>query len=93
MSSTPEKKSRVVARVPENVWETIQAAADLEGATLNQFCIQAAYRHAQEILERENLIRLNREQAQWVFDSSDKPKSPNQSLKDARAVHQKLICD
>lgn len=91
MSAAPEKKSRLVARIPASVRKTIQAAAELQGASLNQFMVQAAYREAQEILERETLIRLNREQSRRVFELVDKAPRPNSALVAARATHRKLL--
>lgn len=91
MPAVIEKKSRLVARIPSAVRKTIQAAADLEGATLNHFVVQAAHRQAQEILERETIIRLNREQTKRVFDLLDKPPKPNAALIAAKAAHRKLV--
>ncbi len=91
MPAAAEKKSRLVARIPSTLRKTIQAAADLEGASLNTFVVQAAHRLAQEILERETIIRLNREQTRRVFDLLDKPPKPNAALRAAKAAHRKLL--
>lgn len=91
MPAAAEKKSRLVARIPAGVRKTIQAAADLEGASLNTFVVQAAHRQAQEILERETIIRLNREQTKRVFELLDKPPKPNAALLSAKATHRKLV--
>ncbi len=91
MPSAAEKKARLVARIPSSVRKTIQAAADLEGASLNNFVVQAAHRQAQEILERETIIRLNREQTKRVFELLDKPPKPNAALLSAKAAHRKLV--
>ena len=91
MPAVAKKKSRLVARIPSGVRKTIEAAADLEGASLNHFVVQAAHRQAQEILERETIIRLNREQTKRVFDLLDKPPKPNAALLSARAIHRKLV--
>ncbi|KAB2646458.1 MAG: DUF1778 domain-containing protein [Verrucomicrobia bacterium] len=91
MSAVAGKNSRLVARIPSGVRKTIQAAADLEGASLNHFVVQAAHRQAQEILERETIIRLNREQTKRVFELLDKPPKPNAVLLSAKNVHRKLV--
>lgn len=72
--------ARVVARVPEQIRQAIQMAADLTGAPLNQFLVQTAYKEARQILEREALIRLSEAQAKQVFDLLDNPPSPNSKL-------------
>ena len=91
MASLAEKKSRLVARIPSGVRKTIQAAADLEGASLNHFVVQAAHRQAQQILERETIIRLNREQTSRVFELLDRAPKPNAALLSAKAIHRKLV--
>jgi len=91
MTAGTGNKSRLVARIPSAVRKTIQAAADLEGASLNTFVVQAAHRQAQEILERETIIRLNREQTRRVFDLLDAPPKPNSALRLAKAAHRKLM--
>jgi uncharacterized protein (DUF1778 family) len=91
MPAVAGNKSRLVARIPSRVRKTIQDAADLEGASLNHFVVQAAHRHAQEILERETIIRLNRQQTQRVFELLDKPPKPNPALLAAKAIHRKLV--
>lgn len=91
MAAIAEKKSRLVARIPSVIRKTIQAAADLEGASLNHFVVQAAHRQAQEILERETIIRLNREQTKRVFELLDRPPKANALLLSARTIHRKLV--
>ncbi|MCK6553549.1 DUF1778 domain-containing protein [Candidatus Binatia bacterium] len=86
-----EKKSRLVARIPSRIRSTIQAAADLEGASINRFVVQAAHRQAQEILERETIIRLNREQTKRIFELLDTPPRPNAALVAAKALHRKSV--
>jgi len=58
-------------------------AADLTGASLNQFLVQTAYREARQILERETLIRLSEAQAKQVFDLLNNPPIPNSKLSQA----------
>jgi uncharacterized protein (DUF1778 family) len=80
MPAIKEKKERIVARVPATVRKTIKMAADLQGAAMNQFMVQAAYKEAQEILERETFIRLTSAQAKQVFELIEKPPKPNAAL-------------
>jgi uncharacterized protein (DUF1778 family) len=91
MAVVDPSSARLVARIPPKVRKTIQAAADLQGATLNQFVVQAAHRHAQDVLERDMIIRLNREQTKRVFALLDRPPKPNAMLRAARELHRKLV--
>jgi uncharacterized protein (DUF1778 family) len=42
-------------------------------------------------LERESVIRLNREQTKRVFELLDCPPKPNPELLSAKAAHQKFV--
>lgn len=83
--------ARLVARIPPRVRKTIQEAADVSGASLNQFVVQAAHERAQEVLERETVLRLNREQTKRVFALVDRAPRPNAALRAAKEVHRKLV--
>lgn len=84
-------QSRLVTRIPSALRQTLQSAADLEGTSLNQFLIQAAYRHAQEVLDRETILHLNRQQTQRVFELLEHPPKPNAALRAAKRLHGKLV--
>jgi uncharacterized protein (DUF1778 family) len=83
--------TRVVARIPPTVKETLQRAADLSGATLNQFLVQAALTAANQILETERTIVLSERDAQTVFDLLENPPTPNQKLLIAVDRHRAFI--
>ena len=76
----PTKDARVVARIPPAVKDTLQQAADLSVATLNQFLVQAALTAANQILETQRTIFLSERDAQTVFDLLENPPAPNQQL-------------
>ena len=91
MSTTTEDKSRITARVPAELRDTLEQAARLQGATLNQFGVQSAYQEAQRIVERETLIRLSQRDARKVFSLLDRPPKPNARLTEAvRACRSKV---
>ena len=78
-----EPRKRITARVSDNVRATLEQAAELLGATVNQFVVQTAYVEAQRVLERESVIRLSQKDAQRVLSLLDHPPKPNRRLKDA----------
>jgi len=78
-----EPRKRITARVSDNVRETLEQAAELLGATVNQFVVQTAYVEAQRVIERESVIRLSQEDARKVLALLDKSPKPNKRLKDA----------
>lgn len=80
---TEELRKRITARVPDSVRVTLEQAAELLGATVNQFVIQTAYQEAQRVIERETVIRLTQKDARKIFALVDHPPKPNRRLKDA----------
>jgi uncharacterized protein (DUF1778 family) len=80
-------ETRLTARISNTVKETLQQAADLSGATLNQFLIQAALKEAHLILDKERAIALSEQDANLVFDLINNPPEPNSLLKAAFQKH------
>ncbi len=80
---TAEPRRRITARVSKNVRATLEQAAELLGATVNQFVVQTAYQEAQRILERESVIRLSQQDARKILSLLDAPPKPNKALKGA----------
>jgi uncharacterized protein (DUF1778 family) len=78
-----DPRRRITARVSRSVSDTLEQAAELLGATVNQFVVQTAYQEAQRVIERETIIRLSQKDAQKVLSLLDHPPKPNKRLKDA----------
>jgi uncharacterized protein (DUF1778 family) len=74
---------RVSARVSAKVYDALSQAADLTGATLNQFLVQSAYEKAQEVIEKERFIKLTVRSASVFFDALEQPPPPNKKLRSA----------
>ncbi len=87
MSNTAKKDDRVTTRIPRNVKNTLEQAANITGATLNQFIVQAALKEAQQILEAERVINLSEKDAETVFSLLENPPEPNENLKQAAEKH------
>jgi uncharacterized protein (DUF1778 family) len=83
LQAIEEPRKRITARISENVRGTLEQAAELLGATVNQFVVQTAYLEAQRVIERESVIRLSQRDASQVFSLLDHPPKPNQRLKKA----------
>ncbi len=74
---------RIAARVSEHIKETLVSAAEITGATLNQFLVQAALEKAETIIAKEKLIHLSHPDAQCFFDILENPPKPNVKLNNA----------
>ena len=64
-----EPRTRITARVSDIVRTTLEQAAELSGATVNQFVVQTAYLEAQRLIERETVIRLSQSDARRITDA------------------------
>lgn len=80
MNQTPNGKDRITTRVPPGVLERLQAAADLTGATVNQFVVQSALEKAEEVLDRERVISLSSRETAMLVTMLDNPTEPNKAL-------------
>jgi uncharacterized protein (DUF1778 family) len=80
MAPTPDERGRITARVPQNVQDTLQHAADLIGSPLNQFIVQAALREAQRVLDRERIVELSSHDAAFLLKLLERPAKPNARL-------------
>jgi uncharacterized protein (DUF1778 family) len=88
--TTALEKERITARIPKEVRERLEEAADRSGATLNQFLVQAAIEKADQILEREKVMRLSARDAEWLLSVLDQPpRPPNAKLQRALENYEK----
>jgi uncharacterized protein (DUF1778 family) len=88
MTATAVERGRVSARVPAQVQETLELAAAMVGATVNQFMVQTALREAERIIEQERVIRLSAHDAEMFIQALENPPPPNAKLKTALQHYQ-----
>ncbi|MBK7952631.1 MAG: DUF1778 domain-containing protein [Candidatus Accumulibacter sp.] len=93
MGTTIAKQDRIGARVPHEVYETLCRAAELTGATVNQFLVQSALKEAQAVIEREELIRLSPRDWNWLLELMENPPKPNAMLQAAIERYQEARGD
>lgn len=93
MGATIIKQDRIGARVPHEVYETLCRAAELTGATVNQFLVQSALKEAHAVIEREEVMRLTPRDWSWLIGLMDNPPKPNAKLKAAMKRYQKAKQD
>jgi uncharacterized protein (DUF1778 family) len=93
MGTATAKQDRIGARVPHEVYETLRRAAELTGATVNQFLVQAALKEAQAVIEREDVIRLSPRDWNWLLELMENPPEPNAKLKAALERYKKAKLD
>ena len=91
MATLTATQDRIAARVPREVYQTLRRAAELSGATVNQFLVQAALKEAQAVIEREDVIRLSPRDWNWLLPLLDEPPTPNARLRAAQERHRQLL--
>ncbi len=84
-----KEKERISARVPKHAYQTLTQAAEISGATLNQFLLQAALEKAQMIIEKNRTIKLSTQSATVFFDAIENPPKPKSKLKKAMKIYKK----
>ncbi len=84
---------RLTTRITDHVQEKLQAAADLVGATLNQFVVQAALEKAEKVIESESAIVLTRRESLRLLEMIENPPPRNEKFLQAQARYQGLKND
>lgn len=87
------ERGRISARVSAAVQEKIQDAADIMGATLNQFLIQASLDRAEQVIERERIITLSKRDSAMLADLLDNPVAPNKALTKALQLYKTKVAN
>jgi uncharacterized protein (DUF1778 family) len=93
MRADVAKQDRIGARVSPEIHARLRRAAELTGATVNQFLVQAALKEAQAVIEREEVIRLSPRDWNWLLDMIETPPKPNARLKAAVKRYEKARQD
>lgn len=88
---TTTERGRITARVSLSIQEKLQEAADLTGATLNQFVVQTALERAEQLIERETSISLTRKDAAMLFTMLQQPSPPNSVLAKASECYKNEV--
>lgn len=84
---------RPTTLVTEHVLDKLQHAADLAGATLNQFVIQAALEKADWLIESESTIVLTGRESLRLLELLESPPPHNEKFLQAQARYQKMEND
>ncbi len=84
---------RLTTRITGHVQEKLQTAADLVGATLNQFVVQAALEKAGKIIESESTIVLTRRESLRLLELIESPPPRNEMFLQAQTRYQRMKND
>lgn len=84
---------RLTTRLTEHVQDKLQTAADLVGATLNQFVVQAALEKADRVIESESTLVLTRAESLRLLEMMENPPPRNEKFLQAQARYLKMKTD
>ncbi len=84
---------RLTTRVTDHVQERLQVAADIVGATLNQFVVQAALEKADKVIESESTMVLTRRESLRLLELIESPPPRNKKFLQAQARYQGMKSD
>jgi len=79
---------RLTTRITDHVQEKLQVAADILGATLNQFVVQAALEKAERVIESESTLVLTRRESLRLLEMIENPSPRNERFLQAQARYQ-----
>jgi uncharacterized protein (DUF1778 family) len=90
----PDQASkRRTARVSGPAQRKLQVAADLIGATVNQFVVQAAIEKANRNIERESVMLLSSRESARLLELIDNPPARNRKFLEAKARYERMKGD
>ena len=81
---------RLTIRIPDQVQEKLQMAADIVGATMNQFVVQAALEKADKVIESESIIALTRRESLRLLELVENPPPRNEKFLQAMNRYQRM---
>ena len=81
---------RLTTRITDHVQDKLQMAADLVGATMNQFVVQAALEKAEKIIERESTIIMTRRESLRLLELLENPTPRNEKFLQAMNRYQQM---
>lgn len=81
---------RLTTRLTEQIQDKLQTAADLVGATLNQFVVQAALEKAERVIESESTLVLTRAESLRMLELLENPPPRNEKFLQAQARYLKM---
>jgi uncharacterized protein (DUF1778 family) len=87
------KNENIHIRISSNLKEIIEKAIAVSGQTLTDFATHSLLNSANEILEKEYVTTLTNRDRDRLLAMLDAEEEPNEALKEAFEIHQKLIVE
>src|SRR5271154_3625468 len=81
---------RLTTRITTHVQKKLKEAAELVGATVNQFVVQAAIEKAEKVIDSESTIFLTRRESLRLLEMIENPPPRNKKFLQAQARYQRI---
>ena len=81
---------RLTTRITGQVQQKLQMAAELVGATVNQFIVQAAIEKANRVIESESVMVLSRRESIRLWELIENPPPRNEKFLEAKARYERM---
>ncbi len=79
-AATQNKNERINLRMKTSVKRLISRAADFEGKTVSHFILTSAMKHAEETVQKHQMMTLNKKNSRAFFDALTAPVELNCKL-------------
>ncbi len=87
------ERTRITTRLSPEAHQRLMAAASLRGTTINAFVVQAALKEAEDVIEKDRVIKLTEASAKKIIELIDHPPEPNKHLKNAVEAYRNQVRD
>ena len=93
MKRTSNRRSQqgITARIPRQACARIEEAAAWRGVSVGSFVAEAAAKEAEQVIEKERLLQLSRQDADLLASLLDDPPAPNAAMRKAVQAHRTLL--
>jgi len=91
MSKEPGRTARIEARIAPDALAVVKRAAEMQGRSVSDFVVAAAYEAARRAIEEAHIIRLSIEDQERFVDLLLNPPPMSPALRRAKKAHSRLI--
>lgn len=89
---TASQNTEVIeARVNQQIRDLIKEAAEIEGCSVSEFLVASAKERAEKTLQRTRVLRLTEESQTRFAELLLHPPPPNEAMREAKAIYDRLI--
>jgi len=91
MDISQNLSEHISAAIPSHVFTALEKASEIQGESLYQFLVQAAYEKARQIIEQDRIIKLSAADSEQFFQLIDNPPEPSEKLIESIRISKGMI--